>query len=159
MKMSSYFKIIFFSFFVLSVGFLFAETKDTVHVTEVNSHVIDHEAGHADSHETGHESGHEEAHAHDSDAEHHGVHLDGAHVSLWWCLPFVGILLSIAIMPLVAGHFWHHNYGKVSLFWWLAFIVPFMVANGFNTGFFYILEVYLGEFIPFIILFIFVQFG
>ena len=92
----------------------------------------------------------EEAHG-DSHGEHH-VHLDGAHVSLLWCIPFLGILLSIAIFPLVAGHIWHHHYGKISLFWWLAFIIPFVAVNGVDMGLFYLLEVYLGEFIPFIIL-------
>jgi len=67
-------------------------------------------------------------------------------------LPFVGILLSIAVFPLVAPHFWHHHYGKVSLFWWLAFMVPFTLHYGKDTGLFYLLEVFLGEFIPFIVL-------
>ena len=32
-------------------------------------------------------------------------------------LPFVGLLASIAIGPLVAFHVWHHHYGKVAAFW------------------------------------------
>jgi len=83
---------------------------------------------------------------------HHGVHLDGANVSLWWGLPFLGILLSIAIFPLLASHTWHHHYGKISLFWWLSFVIPFTIHFGFDVGLFYLLEVYLGEFIPFIVL-------
>jgi len=88
----------------------------------------------------------------EEESGHHGVHLQGETVSLWWIIPFIGILLSIAILPLVAGHFWHHNYGKVSLFWWACFIVPFTMRHGFDVSIFYILEVYLGEFIPFIVL-------
>ena len=42
----------------------------------------------------------------------HGV--DGAKLRVWWVLPFVGMLLSIAVGPLVAPHFWHANYGKVA---------------------------------------------
>jgi Na+/H+ antiporter NhaD/arsenite permease-like protein len=30
-------------------------------------------------------------------------------------LPFVALLLSIALMPLFAGHFWEHHYAKVAL--------------------------------------------
>jgi Na+/H+ antiporter NhaD/arsenite permease-like protein len=90
--------------------------------------------------------------AHDEHADEHHVHLNGAEVSLIWVLPFLGILLSIAIFPLVASHFWHHHYGKVSLFWWLAFMIPFTVYHGIDMGFFYLLEVNLGEFVPFIIL-------
>ena len=30
-------------------------------------------------------------------------------VQVWMVIPFVGLLLSIAILPMVAGHWWHHN--------------------------------------------------
>lgn len=30
-------------------------------------------------------------------------------LSLLWVIPFAGLLLSIAIVPMVAGHWWHHN--------------------------------------------------
>jgi Na+/H+ antiporter NhaD/arsenite permease-like protein len=95
-------------------------------------------------------------HGEDDHGEHanaqHGHHLDGATVSIFWCIPFVGILLSIAIIPLVAARFWHHHYGKVSLFWGASFFVAFSYANGIEMGLFYLSEVYLGEFIPFIVL-------
>ncbi len=80
------------------------------------------------------------------------IHLDGATVSLVWMIPFAGVLLSIALMPLLAPHFWHHHYGKVSLFWGLSFLVPFALVYGGKMTLFYLLEVYLGEFIPFIVL-------
>ncbi|MBW2713222.1 MAG: sodium:proton antiporter [Deltaproteobacteria bacterium] len=83
---------------------------------------------------------------------HHSLHLDGSTVSVLWCIPFIGILLSIAILPLVAARFWHHHYGKVSLFWGLSFFLAFSYANGIEVGLFYLSEVYLGEFIPFIVL-------
>ena len=35
--------------------------------------------------------------------------------------PFAGILLSIALMPLLAPIFWHHHFGKVAAAWALAF--------------------------------------
>ena len=57
-------------------------------------------------------------------SSHHGV--DGASLSLLYIIPFIGILLSIAIVPLVAEKFWHHNFGKISLFWALLFIIPFI---------------------------------
>lgn len=85
-------------------------------------------------------------------AAHHGLHLDGAHVAIWWVIPFVGILLSIAVLPLLAPSFWHHHFGKVSLFWGLGFFVSFLIANGSEMAFFYLSEVYIGEFIPFIVL-------
>jgi Na+/H+ antiporter NhaD/arsenite permease-like protein len=83
---------------------------------------------------------------------HHAPHLDGKNLPLWWIIPFVGILLSIAVMPLVMPHFWHHHYGKVSLFWGVLFFIMFSAFRGLNMSGFYLAEVYLGEFIPFIVL-------
>ncbi|MGH6638241.1 MAG: sodium:proton antiporter, partial [Polaromonas sp.] len=45
---------------------------------------------------------------------------DGSQLSPLWGLPFAGLLLSIAVMPLLAPSFWHHHYGKVSAAWTLA---------------------------------------
>jgi Na+/H+ antiporter NhaD/arsenite permease-like protein len=36
-------------------------------------------------------------------------------VHVAWVAPFVLLLLSIAVLPLVAGHFWHRHYGLVAL--------------------------------------------
>lgn len=75
----------------------------------------------------------------------------GAGLPLWSVIPFIGILLSIAIFPLVAPHFWHHHYGKISLFWGLLLGVPFVFAYG-SEAVHAILHTYLLEYIPFIIL-------
>ena len=53
-------------------------------------------------------------------------HLSGAELSILWVIPFAGILLSIAIFPLVAPHFWHKNFGKVSLFWAVTLLIPLL---------------------------------
>ncbi len=83
-------------------------------------------------------------------SSHHGV--DGASLSLLYIIPFIGILLSIAIVPLVAEKFWHHNFGKISLFWALLFIIPFIYNYSFNLAFYEFLHVILLEYIPFIVL-------
>ena len=49
----------------------------------------------------------------------------GPVLSLYMGIPFAGILLSIALFPLLAPRFWHHHFGKVSAFWALALAVPF----------------------------------
>ena len=36
----------------------------------------------------------------------------GAHLGLWTVLPFAGILLAIALLPLAVGHWWEHNRNK-----------------------------------------------
>ena len=43
----------------------------------------------------------------------------GATLSFIWIIPFVGMLLSIAIFPMVAGHWWEHhrNQALVALLW------------------------------------------
>ena len=50
----------------------------------------------------------------------------GSLLPLWSVLPFAGILLSIALIPLVALHFLEHHFPKVSAFWALVFAVPFL---------------------------------
>ena len=79
-------------------------------------------------------------------------HLDGQDLAIFWVLPFVGILLSIAIFPLVAEHFWHHNFGKISLFWALLLIIPFTVSQGLQITLYELLHVGLLEYVPFLIL-------
>lgn len=79
-------------------------------------------------------------------------HIEGAKLGLTWVLPFAGILLSIALMPLFAASFWHHHYGKVSAAWALAFIIPFSAIHGLPTGFYEVMHTLTLEYIPFIIL-------
>lgn len=83
-------------------------------------------------------------------AEHEGPDL-GAILPLWSVIPFAGILLSIAVFPLVAPEFWHHHFPKVSAFWALVFAVPFVWAYG-HEAFREILHIYIIDYIPFIIL-------
>ena len=78
-------------------------------------------------------------------------HLSAEDFSLFWLIPFIGILLSIALFPIIKPSFWHHHYGKVSAFWGILFLIFFSI-NYFDYTLFYILEVYLREFIPFIVL-------
>lgn len=78
--------------------------------------------------------------------------LDGSQLSVLWGVPFAGILLSIAILPLVAPMFWHHHFGKVSAAWALAFLVPFALVFGLGVAGAGVVHALLAEYIPFIIL-------
>ena len=60
-------------------------------------------------------------------------------LSIFWIVPFVCMLLSIAICPLVVPHFCEHNFGKVAGFWGLCFLVPCALAFGFGNAFLSIL--------------------
>ena len=70
--------------------------------------------------------GSDSGHNHADHGHHHGV--NGSNISVLWVLPFVGMLLSIALGPLVAAHFWHANYGKVAAGWIVLFSIPFLVT-------------------------------
>jgi Na+/H+ antiporter NhaD/arsenite permease-like protein len=80
------------------------------------------------------------------------AHLDGAQLSVLWAIPFVGLLLSIAIFPLAAPFVWHHHYGKITAAWALAFIVPCALTFGVPVTFSSILHAALLEYVPFLIL-------
>jgi len=56
------------------------------------------------------------------------AHELGASLSLWTVVPFVGLLLSIALLPLRAPHFWesHKNKGLVAFLWSLPIAVYFL---------------------------------
>ena len=78
--------------------------------------------------------------------------LDGAQLSVLWGVPFAGVLLSIALMPLVAPMFWHHHFGKVAAAWGLAFLIPFAITFGPAATGVAVVHAALAEYIPFIIL-------
>jgi Na+/H+ antiporter NhaD/arsenite permease-like protein len=77
---------------------------------------------------------------------------DGSRLSPIWGLPFAGILLSIALFPLLAPRFWHHHFGKIAAAWALAFLVPFAVQFGAGTAAVSMVHVLLAEYLPFVIL-------
>ena len=89
----------------------------------------------------------------DTNGEAH-VHykVDGKDLPLWSIIPFVGILLSIALLPLIFdSHFLVHHGGKMSLAWGLIFGIPYLIAYG-GDAFHDILYIYLIDYIPFIVL-------
>ena len=51
-------------------------------------------------------------------------------IPLWLCIPFAGLLLCIAIFPLVKGEWWDKNKGWAVLLWSLLFVIPFAVKYG-----------------------------
>lgn len=83
---------------------------------------------------------------------HGGPHLDGAALGAHWVIPFACMLLSIAIGPLTVPHFWHRHYGKVAVFWGLAFLVPFTVQFGGELALYEFVHTILLEYLPFLIL-------
>ncbi len=77
----------------------------------------------------------------------------GEALSLWSTIPFIGMLLSIALFPLFAPHFWHDHFGKVSAFWAVVIAVPSLIIyKGLALHGF--LHIIIADYIPFIIILI-----
>lgn len=77
---------------------------------------------------------------------------DASRLSPAWGIPFAGILLSIALMPLLLPWVWHHHYGKIAAAWALAFLLPFAAMFGLPTAGAALVHTLVGEYIPFVIL-------
>ncbi|MBS7808294.1 sodium:proton antiporter [Variovorax sp. PCZ-1] len=78
--------------------------------------------------------------------------VDGKQLTAIWGIPFAGILLSIALCPLLTPQFWHHHFGKVAAFWALLFLVPFAIKFGASAAGAAFVHALLAEYIPFVIL-------
>jgi len=114
--------------------------------TDYTLEVTSHDGAVADPHGSdpagGHGDGADQAHSH--------VNL-GENLPLYSCIPFACMLLSIALLPLVAGTFWHHHFGKISAFWAACLAIPFIVAYR-GLAVYEILHIILADYVPFIIL-------
>jgi Na+/H+ antiporter NhaD/arsenite permease-like protein len=87
-----------------------------------------------------------------ADAIAHGSHLDGSGLSFLWSIPFAGLLLSIALLPLLVPHFWEHHFGKVATFWTLVLLAPCVVLFGLPLAAEEVLHTVLLDYLPFILL-------
>ena len=81
----------------------------------------------------------------------HASEMQGSDLSIVWAIPFAGILLSIALVPLIFPDFWHNHFGKVSLAWAAVTIIPLSLAFGLHNGIVALNEALVGDFIPFIL--------
>jgi Na+/H+ antiporter NhaD/arsenite permease-like protein len=82
----------------------------------------------------------------------HAAEIDGAALGVAWGIPFAGMLLSIAILPLAAPVIWHHHFGKIAAGWALLLLVPFAISHGLPSTGSMLAHVLVAEYIPFIIL-------
>ncbi len=82
----------------------------------------------------------------------HAADVDGSQLTAWWGLPFAGMLLSIALMPLLLPKLWHHHFGKITAFWALAFLLPFGAVFGAGAVGAVVAHTLVAEYIPFIAL-------
>jgi Na+/H+ antiporter NhaD/arsenite permease-like protein len=78
--------------------------------------------------------------------------IDGSQLGALWAVPFAGLLLSIALCPLLVPYVWHHHHGKVAAGWALAFLLPFALLQGVGLAAGSLLHALVAEYIPFIVL-------
>ncbi len=76
----------------------------------------------------------------------------GEVLPLYSVIPFVGMLLSIAIFPLVKPEWWEKHQLGVAIFWSVLFLVPFIIAYGFEETGLQLMETIVLDYIPFIVL-------
>lgn len=77
---------------------------------------------------------------------------DAAAIGLAWGLPFAGLLLSIALFPLLAERLWHKRMGLIAAGWTLALLLPWAAAFGPASAFQLAWHAVLLEYLPFVAL-------
>lgn len=85
-------------------------------------------------------------------AAEHSVENMGDILSLWSCIPFAGILLCIAILPLVKPRWWDAHKPLIVTFWSLLFVIPFALAFGVENAVTIVLECIINDYLTFIVL-------
>ncbi|MEE0434174.1 MAG: sodium:proton antiporter [Peptococcaceae bacterium] len=78
----------------------------------------------------------------------------GDQLPIWSIIPFVGMLLSIAIFPLVKAEWWEKNQLWVALFWSAVFVVPFFIAFGAHVTIYELIHTVALDYLPFLLLLI-----
>jgi Na+/H+ antiporter NhaD/arsenite permease-like protein len=76
---------------------------------------------------------------------------DGAALGFGWAVPFIGMLLSIALVPLISLRLWHHHYGKIALGWALLTLLPVAAVFDADVALELALHTLIQEYVPFII--------
>lgn len=78
--------------------------------------------------------------------------LEGTRMGWAWTLPFLGILLSIALVPQLRPALWHRHYGTIACGWALATMLPLAAVFGFSSALAALVHAVLGEYLSFIVL-------
>ncbi len=73
-------------------------------------------------------------------------------VPVWMCIPFAGLLLCIAVFPLIKGEWWDKNKPLAVAFWSLLFVIPCIIKYGAGTAAETVLDCIIGDYLTFIVL-------
>ena len=77
---------------------------------------------------------------------------EGMMMNLAFCIPFAGLLLCIAVLPLVKAEWWEAHQPHAIVFWSLLFVLPFAFVYGPGQAFEKVLECIVDDYLTFIIL-------
>jgi Na+/H+ antiporter NhaD/arsenite permease-like protein len=78
--------------------------------------------------------------------------MNGQDLSLLWTIPFAGVLLSIALCPLLTPRLWHGHYGKIVLVWTVLLLGAVLAQFGFGVATHIVAHALLTEYLPFFVL-------
>ena len=73
-------------------------------------------------------------------------------IPAWLCVPFAGLLLCVALLPLTAAEWWERHRLKAVIFWSLLFAVPYGVLYGAGASLETVLEAVLNDYLSFIVM-------
>ena len=73
-------------------------------------------------------------------------------ISPAFCIPFAGLLLCVAVLPLIKAEWWESHQLHAVIFWSLLFIVPFAVFWGAGEAAEKVLECIIDDYLTFIVL-------
>ncbi len=73
-------------------------------------------------------------------------------MELYLCIPFVGILLCIAVMPLITPNWWEHHQPLIVVMWSLLFVIPCAILHGAGEAIEIVLECLINDYLTFIVL-------
>lgn len=72
--------------------------------------------------------------------------------NLLLCIPFAGLLLCIAVMPLIKPVWWEKNQAFAVIAWSLLFMIPYAILNGAGGAAETVLECIVNDYLTFIVL-------
>ena len=78
--------------------------------------------------------------------------LDGSVLRWPWALPFIGILLTIAVGPQLFPRLWHDHYGKLAFVWSVLTLAPLAAVYGAPVAIAALVHAMIAEYLSFIVL-------
>jgi len=78
--------------------------------------------------------------------------LDGAELPAWLALPFAGLLLCIAIAPVLVRRLWHLHSGKAATFWAVLTLIGLVAMVGRKTAGLALGQTFFADYLPFVLM-------